>query len=101
MDLDNRVEFDLGSDVFRVTFIGDCHFNNVTPKSRIDDYPQTCIDKLELLRVRMLERKSKVLVMVGDIFHKPKQPVEFLVRVIQEFNKFKKSGIRVFTIVGN
>ena len=102
MNLDNKVIIDQEEgEVLKFTIIGDCHFNHATPKSRIDDYASTCVDKLESLRVSMLERGSKYLIMVGDIFHKPKQPVEFLVRIIQGFIKFKESGIRVFSIVGN
>lgn len=53
-----------GKELF-ITIAGDLHLNHTTPKSRIDDYPTSCIDKLELLRVHMLERKSNILILLG------------------------------------
>lgn len=85
----------------KITFIGDCHLNHIAPKSRIDDYPQTSINKLESLRNLMLRKGSNYLIMLGDIFHKPKQPVDFLVKIIKEFQLFWDCGISVFTITGN
>ena len=85
----------------KVAFVGDLHLNHSTPKSRIDDYPTTCIDKLESLRVSLLQRDVKYLIILGDVFHKPKQSVEFLNRVIKQFLKFKDSGIEVYSIIGN
>lgn len=86
---------------FKITFVGDMHLNHLAPKSRVDDYPQTGLDKLALLRRTMIERGSKYLICPGDVFHKAKQPTEFEIRVMREFQKFKEEGIRVFVIAGN
>lgn len=81
--------------------IGDAHLNSTTPHSRIDDYPNTILDKLSQVRLFMVSHNIPYLFLLGDVFHKPRQPVSYLSRVIQTFLSFKQSGIRVFSIVGN
>lgn len=88
-------------DKARFMVVGDMHLNYATPKSRIDDYAETMMAKLSLLRQSMIENEVKYLICLGDIFHKPKQPVDFLFRVMMEFSKFKIAGLRVFSIFGN
>lgn len=98
-DLLNRTfEF---NDECKFVFVGDMHLNASTPKSRIDDYPSTMMDKLELLRNYLIVANVKYMICAGDVFHKAKQPSDFEYRVAQEFLRFKESGIRVFSIFGN
>lgn len=89
------------NDNFTITIVGDLHLNSATPKTRIDDYPNTVVEKLESLRLFMEKEKSTLLILLGDVFHKPSQPVSFLLKVMEEFKKFKESGITVTTIIGN
>lgn len=81
--------------------VGDMHLSSSTPKSRIDDYPQTMVDKLSLLRRHLLDRGINKVILLGDIFHKSKQPSDFEFRVAREFLRFKEDGIKVFCITGN
>ena len=69
------------------------HLNSSTPKSRIDDYPQTMINKLDILRNAMIARGVKYVICGGDIFHKAKQPSDFEYKVANEFLKFREAGI--------
>ena len=87
--------------VLKIAVVGDLHLNSSTPKSRVDDYPTTCINKLETLRLHLLKNGCTDLILLGDIFHKPSQPVKFLNRVLREFLLFKSSGIKVRAIAGN
>lgn len=98
-DLLNR-EFVINDEV-EFAVVGDMHLNSSTPKSRIDDYPQTMVDKLALLRRHLVERGVKYLILLGDVFHKSKQPSDFEFKVIREFLRFKEAGIQVFCITGN
>lgn len=98
-DLLNREFVIKGEAKFAV--IGDMHLNAATPKSRIDDYPKTMMEKMAILRRHLISRGVKHLILLGDIFHKAKQPSDFEFRVAEEFLKFRKEGIEVYSIFGN
>lgn len=88
-------------DVFSVAVVGDMHLHGSTPKSRLDNYPETCISKLGILRKEMIDSGIKYLICTGDIFHISKERSDFEYAVIKEFLRFKDSGIEVFMTVGN
>lgn len=98
---DKKYEIDLDSREFSIAVVGDMHLHGSTPKSRIDDYPDTCITKLAILRRQMLDLDCKYLFCAGDIFHVSKERSDFEYRVINEFLKFKEAGISVFISQGN
>lgn len=82
-------------------FVGDAHFQYTTPISRIDDFPQTTLDKLGILRRECVDKKVKVVIFSGDFFDKINQPPHFLNRLFNELLAFKSLGIELYTIVGN
>ena len=84
-----------------LAIIGDCHFHYKSPISRIDDYPNTCLEKLDSLLNLCIERDYKHLVILGDIFNKPAQPIEFLYKIISKLEEFKENNITVYSIAGN
>lgn len=86
---------------FSVMTIGDPHLHGSTPKSRLDNYPETSIQKLAMLRREMVKRGCKYLFIAGDIFHIPKERSDYEFMVIQEFLRFKEAGIKVFISTGN
>ena len=85
----------------KIAVVGDLHLNHTTPKSRIDDFPSTTIDKLESLRLLLVNNGINYLIFLGDIFHKPSQSIPYLNRLIAKFNDFKNSGINIYSIIGN
>lgn len=85
-----------------VAFVGDIHVDSTPPNSRIDvDYVQTCVDKLEQIRVKCLEYNVKVLIFSGDIFNSIGVVNEVVNRVGKVLQAFTTSGIALFTIYGN
>ena len=84
-----------------LAIIGDCHFHYKSPISRIDDYPNTCLEKLDTLLEICTNRDYKHLVILGDVFNKPTQSIEYLYKVISKLDKFKKNNINVYSIYGN
>lgn len=84
-----------------ILLIGDPHLSAATPRSRIDDYRATCLKKWNYLREYCLQNEVGVVIMAGDVFHKPVQPTEFVNDVMALFASFQQAGIRVFSIVGN
>lgn len=94
-------EYLVKEDTFSVAVIGDMHLHCTTPASRLDNYPETCIQKMSILRRELKQRGIKYLFVGGDIFHVAKERSDFEFMVIQEFQKFKQDGITVFMTVGN
>lgn len=84
-----------------IVIVGDPHLNSSTPSSRIDIFADTSIEKLETLLDLCKSKNYKTVVLLGDVFHKPQQPINYIYRVINAFLKFKRAGITVYSIVGN
>lgn len=99
--LNQRLVIKDTSDEVGVVIVGDTHFNYIAPRSRIDDYPDTCVKKLDKLRNICKQRGFKYVVFLGDIFHKPKQPVDYLFKVVTALKLFWADGISCYTISGN
>jgi len=85
----------------KVLFVGDIHFNSVPPLSRIDDYSQACIKKMENIKQLCIEKDYKLVIFTGDIFHRTLQPFSYMYQVISSFEEFHKSKIKAYTIFGN
>lgn len=81
--------------------VGDCHLNYQTPASRIDNYAETCLNKLQSLLDIAVKNEDKLVIFLGDVFHKPTQPIEFMSKVIAQLRKFQENGITCVSCVGN
>jgi DNA repair exonuclease SbcCD nuclease subunit len=57
--------------------------------------------KLMGLKELMISINSKVLIIVGDVFHKRQQSLQYLSNIMNTLLDFKSSGIKVFSICGN
>lgn len=84
-----------------VCYVGDLHLHWDTPRSRIDDYPQTCLNKLKSLLNICIANHVKILIFEGDVFHSATQPLEYISRVAQTLLEFSIAGIELYTIIGN
>lgn len=84
-----------------IVIIGDLHLNSSTPVSRIDDYANTSIEKLETLLDICVSRKYNKIILLGDVTHKYQQPLSYIYKVMEVFNRFKTKGITIYSIVGN
>ena len=84
-----------------IVIVGDLHLSCVTPTSRIDNYADTSIEKLESLLNICITRGYDKVVFLGDITNKPQQSLNYIYRVMEVFNEFKKSNITLYAIVGN
>jgi len=82
-------------------FAGDLHADLNGPDSRIDDFLFVVVSKLEDMLKKCVERRVKALIFTGDIFSRVLVPHECINAIGNVFMKFKKEGIRLFTIVGN
>ena len=77
----------------RIAVVGDLHLKDNTPRSRLDCYLNTCLDKLEQLLILY-----DYVVVLGDFFDKPSIPIETINVIFYRLNKYKG---RLFSILGN
>lgn len=80
-------------------FVGDLHLNDTNPRSRVDDYPTTILNKLEYVFEKAEKNNIEAIFFLGDIFHKPGSlSTKYLNRVVETFQKSTKP---CYTIIGN
>ena len=88
----------------KLLVVGDCHIDSQTPSSRIDDFPQACLMKLQAIHDIAEQHKVTLVVFLGDMFHrKPGAPVSmsFMNDVQEVLGSFKDIGCFVYVVVGN
>lgn len=85
----------------RIAFIGDPHFDYSTPVSRLDDYKELTITKLNSLLKLAVDNKINIVFMTGDIFNKVDQSLTYIHDLINALNKFKENNIDIYAIWGN
>ena len=58
--------------VSHVVYVGDPHFDSVTPSSRVDDYPRTMLEKFSdmVIQFNSIYGRDFAVVLLGDVFHK-------------------------------
>ena len=80
-------------------FVGDLHLTDTNPKSRIDDYPSSILEKLENIFDKAKSDNVECIFFLGDVFHKPSGlSTRYLNKVIETF---QKSPCPCYTIIGN
>ena len=79
----------------RIAIIGDIHIRDKdnTVRSRIDNYLETCLRKLETIA-----DKHDYVIILGDVFHKHVVPIETINTIFYRLNKYKD---KLYTILGN
>lgn len=80
-----------------IYFLGDPHLTNRAPRSRVDDYGETCRRKFAYVCEQAAEENA-ILILAGDVFHTPVQVTSFVNSVIKVV---KKSRVRAYTLAGN
>ena len=79
----------------KILFAGDLHLFNKIPISRLDDYPQTMLNKLKMI----LDIPSDYYIFSGDWFHTPDVSKEYTAKVIEVLQKYQ--GKNIYTVIGN
>lgn len=77
--------------MIKFTVRTDCHVHDKAPHSRVDDYLDTCIDKLQQIGIFASERGCDAVLDNGDFFHAKaatKNSHEMVRRVVDVHNDF-------------
>jgi hypothetical protein len=83
-----------------LTFVGDSHFNDATPSTRIDDYSAASLDKLDKL-FSIVSSHPRPIIFLGDVFHKRKQSLSYISSLMAKFRRFRDEGCPVYAVIGN
>lgn len=85
----------------KIAVIGDPHVSDVAPSSRLDDYKETILGKLEFIRDWCNSNKVDVAIILGDVFHRknPNLNSHHLTRRLIEI--FSGFNCQVLEIPGN
>lgn len=81
----------------KLTCLSDVHLRHTNPISRSDNYAETCLRKLEQV-VAFCNTRGSTLLIGGDIFDKPDNPIWFVNRVIDILNELEHPA---YAIAGN
>lgn len=84
-----------------IAFIGDLHYDNHTPESRIDDIQITLCEKLKSVLGSCIDNKVKHLFFEGDVFNRISCSHESINTLGNALLGFIKHGISLYTILGN
>lgn len=84
-----------------ILFIGDPHFNSRTPLSRLDDYADLTIKKLDSLLKQSIKLSVTKIIFTGDFFDTVDQTMIYMNRLILKLNEFKDNNIEIYSIIGN
>ena len=87
--------------VNKIAFVGDAHLSSKTPSSRVDDYANTTLQKLDKLLELCKKNNLTYLVFLGDMFNTPTDTLLYVNRVMMKFKEFERNGIYVYSILGN
>lgn len=86
---------------FRMVWSTDWHVADIGPENRIDDYTETCFDKINQIKRMCRKGKADICLIGGDVFHvKTSSKVRhaLVLRLMQTFQTFP---CPVYSIVGN
>lgn len=81
----------------KLTCLSDLHLRHTNPISRSDNYAETCLSKLEQV-VRHCNKVGSTLLIAGDLWDKPDNPIWFVNRVIDILNRCEGA---IYAIAGN
>jgi DNA repair protein SbcD/Mre11 len=86
---------------FNIITASDIHIGDINPRSRIDDFKETVLGKIEQIRKECVKCNADAFIIAGDLFNlkNPNKNTHGLVReLIEVFKKFK---CPVYMIPGN
>lgn len=86
---------------FTIITASDIHIGDINPRSRIDDFKETILGKIEQIRKECIKRDADAFIIAGDLFNfkNPNKNTHGLVRELIEL--FKKFKCPIYMIPGN
>jgi len=81
----------------KILIAGDLHLTDHKPENRIDDYENTCLNKLQFILNCAKKNNVKAIIFPGDIFDQPAPSYSFFTKVV---NIIKNTEIKIFVVPG-
>ena len=86
----------------KIAFIGDMHLDNRTPVSRLDNYEETSLRKLQTLINECIANQTYYIVTTSDFFNRNDISISYLNKVINILKEARnKHGIILYSVIGN
>lgn len=86
----------------KIAFIGDLHLDNRTPVSRLDNYEETSLRKLQTLINECITNQTYYIVTAGDFFNRNDISISYLNKVINILKEARnKHGVIFYSVIGN
>lgn len=89
----------------KIMFIGDIHFSNNKPISRVGDseeYKKLVLNKLLYCLNYSIENKVRICIILGDVFNTSVgTDPQYVTECYKVFKKFKAANIVLYSIIGN
>lgn len=87
----------------KVLIVGDCHFSDKPPASRMDDYQTAGLRKLNFITELAETVKPDMALFLGDLFHnkRPQSVSHYLVNAINKRMSRIKAVCETYLILGN
>lgn len=92
------MRMDFNSFPVKIGFVTDIHLHYVSPRSRIDDYPQVILDKLVQVGKIAKDRGWAFIVFGGDLFHATKEPLSYICETIERLIDWR---VPIYGVIGN
>ena len=84
--------------MMKLLVTGDLHFRASNPRSRLDDYPITCIEKLQEIFKIAKDQNVSAIIIPGDLFDTPNISYSGFGQLATTLSK---APCRIFTVPGN
>jgi DNA repair protein SbcD/Mre11 len=80
-----------------ILLTGDLHLTDKTPENRIDNYPETVLNKFKFILNFAKEKKVKFILQPGDLFDSPNPSYSLFTKVVRMINEHE---IPIYTVFG-
>lgn len=86
----------------KIIVLGDFHFSSRGVSTRLDNYAETCLAKLDFVCEYAFQNKIQTIIMTGDVLHTGDNSTEFINKLIAKLKFYHKEKFLFFyTVVGN
>lgn len=85
----------------KLAVVGDFHISDANPSARLDNFKETCFNKLKFIRDETNRRGVDVVLFLGDIFHRKNPNLNSHDTIRELISIFAGFNSKVLEVVGN
>lgn len=85
----------------KILYFTDPHIRASSPGSRLDDFPETIMKKIEWVGSYAKDNDIEIIIVGGDWLDRPDVPYSILSNLATMLLNWRRNGITVYTVLGN